>query len=159
MEVPVRLLDPLPESDLEEIMALATTGERRPLSRGDLDERRLSRGDFVVAMYLMNLLVDCRAGRDRGPKYLPDYLPEWLKAAGTSLNSGADAEAALKDVEDTVNRLGPPRDHKSSSTGSRNRERPQNEHRPLLGLYDGPPPSYSDSGNDLLVKPLHDGHT
>jgi hypothetical protein len=142
------LPDPLPNSDMEEIMDLVTNGEP------------LSRGDFVIAIYLRNLLVDCRAGRETGPKYLPSYLPEWLKAVGASLNSGHDAEAALRAGKDVVAQLGPPKHHESSSmssppitgrpqNGRPSLRNPDNERRTRYSAHsrkatpDDPPPRYS----------------
>jgi hypothetical protein len=136
------LQEPLLTGEMEKIVALAT----------DNNIHSLPRGDFVVAMYLMNLLVDRRAGRDKGPKYLPDYLPEWLKAVGACLNSGGDAELALGSAKATVNRLGPRRHHKSSTTSSPPiRERSQNKRSSLLDMDDEPLPS--SSPHYVLMQP------
>lgn len=131
-------------------MALATAGKSSSLFRGD----------FVIAMYLVNLLVNCRANRDKGPKYLPRYLPEWLKAAGACLNRGNDAEAALKFVKETLETLErrrPPK-HKQGSTSSPPiQKRPPNEQPSLLDLDDEPLPRYSLlPKNDVSMQFLQD---
>jgi hypothetical protein len=147
MAIRVVLPDPLPKSVWKKIMALAAN-----------EESSLARGDFVVAMYLRNLLLDCLAGRDPGPKYLPDYLPMWLEAVGTSLNSRNNADAALRAGELVVGGLRRPEHHQSSSMSSPPisvSEQPRSEEPSSLGWDDERPPDYSRHATPNVPPPSY----